>query len=45
VLQKASEYSGKSVYDLKQIKKGIRRNYHDDITIAVINLENQWEWW
>ena len=41
VLQKASECSGKSLYDLKRMQKGMRRNYHDDITITVINLENQ----
>lgn len=41
VLEKACEMSGKKIQDLRNMQKGMRRNYHDDITIAVISLENQ----
>lgn len=41
VLRKCGEVAGKSLKEVKSIEPGRRRNYHDDITIAVINLENQ----
>lgn len=41
ILSKASENSGRSVEELKNMEKGMRRNYHDDITLAVVSLEKQ----
>jgi hypothetical protein len=38
ILEKASEMSGKSIQQLKEMQTGARRNYHDDITLAVVNL-------
>jgi hypothetical protein len=41
ILEKSSAATGKSLEELKKMEKGKRRNYHDDITIAVVSLENQ----
>ena len=41
VLRKCGEVAGKDLKELKSMEAGRRRNYHDDITIAVISLENQ----
>ena len=41
VLARCGEACGRSVEELRGLEPGKRRNYHDDITIAVIDLEGQ----
>jgi serine/threonine protein phosphatase PrpC len=41
VLKRCCEVTGKRVEEVRKMERGMRRNYHDDITIAVINLERQ----
>ena len=43
VLEKAALMSGRSVEELRSMEKGLRRSYHDDITLAVIDLHHQLE--
>lgn len=39
-LEEAAKKNGKRYEDLKRIEKGVRRLFHDDITVIVLYLDN-----